>query len=424
MDINKIYSVFKDCNSTVCTDTREIKAGSLFVALKGASFDGNKYIEKALKEGCSFALSDDTNYSDRENVIVVDDTLSILQELANFHRKQFNIPVIGITGTNGKTTTKELLAVVLEKKYNVLWTKGNLNNHLGVPFTLLNMNANHEIAIIEMGANHIGDIDELCQIAEPNFGLITNIGSAHLEGFGDLNGVIQTKTEMYRYIESMKGSVFLNLNEDLLKKQSTTLTSPLVYGEGGQYNFQIIQNSDQLSLTINNLRIDTHLFGVYNANNVLTSYTVGKYFKVSDEDIKKAIENYHPTNNRSQIKTTARKNRLILDAYNANPTSMNLAIDEFLESEGDKVFILGEMKELGSFSQNEHIKILERLNDFDGDVNYVGMEFKYFEKRYSGNFYANIEKLKAANALSGISNSSILIKGSRSVKLDLLEEFL
>lgn len=424
MDIKSIYSIFKQCDQKICTDTRTIVNGSLFVALHGDNFNGNKYVKQALSNGCKFAISDDPELINIDNVLVVEDTLQALQELANYHRNQFNIPVIGITGSNGKTTTKELLASVLSERFNVHWTKGNFNNHLGVPFTLLELNSSHELAIIEMGANQIGDIKELCEIAEPNLGLITNIGNAHLEGFGDLNGVIKAKTEMYTFLENANGRIFINSNEDLLNNEVEKLKTPILYGKESSINFEIIPNSEMLELEINKTLIKSNLFGVYNANNILTAYVIGKHFEISDVEIKKAIESYFPKNNRSQLKKSVKENVLILDSYNANPSSMNLAIDEFLKIDGEKVFVLGEMKELGSFSREEHIKILDKLNNINGMVNYVGMEFKYFEKRYNGNFFANVEKLINSGVLNNLSNSNVLIKGSRSVNLDLIEDLL
>ncbi len=424
MDLQKIYDIFLECNQEICTDTRAVKEGALFIALSGANFNGNKFIKKALDLGCLFAISDDPTYASNENVVLVDDVLGLLQELANFHRKMFNIPVLGITGTNGKTTTKELLASVLSEKYNVLSTIGNLNNHIGVPLTLLRLREEHEFAIVEMGANHIGDIKELCEIAEPNFGVITNIGKAHMEGFGNFQNIIATKTELYNFVEEAKGRSFVNLNEKELVSESSVLIQPILYGGAAELNYELIMGSELLSLNINTQNIQTKLFGNYNANNVLTAFRIGVHFKVNENLIKKALEAYTPSNNRSQRTKTEKGNVLILDAYNANPTSMNLAIDEFSEFSSDKIYILGEMKELGSISNEEHLKVMDRLSDKSNTVFYVGMAFKKFENRYPQNFYANIDKLLASKKLNEISNSNILIKGSRSVKLDTLEEIL
>ena len=424
MDLQKIYDVFLECNQEICTDTRDLIKGSLFVALSGANFNGNKFIKQALNSGCLFAISDDPKYSNHKNVVLVDDSIGLLHDLANFHRNMFKIPVLAITGTNGKTTTKELLNSVLSKKYKVLSTFGNLNNHIGVPLTLLRLRKEHDFAIIEMGANHIGDIKELCEIAEPNYGVITNIGKAHMEGFGSFKNIITTKTELYDFVESSKGSLFVNLNEAELKNKSINLIEPILYGGDDHLNYNLIPNSELLSLTINDQAVKTKLFGNYNAENVLTAYEIGIYFGVSTTLIKTALEDYVPTNNRSQRTKTKKGNVLILDAYNANPTSMNLAIEEFSQLKSNKVYILGEMRELGDITNEEHIKIMDRLSDKSIVVFYVGMAFKKFENRYPQDFYANIDKLLASKKLIEISNSNILIKGSRSVKLDTLEEIL
>jgi len=424
MDLQKIYDIFLECNQEVCTDTRSIIRGSLFVALSGANFNGNKFIKQALNSGCLFAISDDPKYLNHKNVVLVDDSIGLLHDLANFHRNMFNIPVLAITGTNGKTTTKELLNSVLSKKYKVLSTLGNLNNHIGVPLTLLRLRKEHDFAIIEMGANHIGDIKELCEIAEPNYGVITNVGKAHMEGFGSFQNIITTKTELYNFVESIKGRLFVNLNETELKNKSTNLTEPILYGGNDYLNYTLTPNLELLSLTINDQVVKTKLFGNYNAENILTAYKIGLYFGVSTMLIKAALEDYVPTNNRSQRTKTKRGNVLILDAYNANPTSMNLAIDEFSQLKSDKVYILGEMRELGSIANEEHIKIMDKLSDKSNIVFYVGMAFKKFENRYPQNFYANIDKLLASKKLIEIANSNILIKGSRSVQLDTLEEIL
>ena len=424
MDLQKIYDIFLECNQEVCTDTRSIIRGSLFVALSGSNFNGNKFIKQALNSGCLFAISDDPKYLNHKNVVLVDDSIGLLHDLANFHRNMFNIPVLAITGTNGKTTTKELLNSVLSKKYKVLSTLGNLNNHIGVPLTLLRLRKEHDFAIIEMGANHIGDIKELCEIAEPNYGVITNVGKAHMEGFGSFQNIITTKTELYNFVESIKGRLFVNLNETELKNKSTNLTEPILYGGNDYLNYTLTPSLELLSLTINDQVVKTKLFGNYNAENILTAYKIGLYFGVSTMLIKTALEDYVPTNNRSQRTKTKRGNVLILDAYNANPTSMNLAIDEFSQLKSDKVYILGEMRELGSIANEEHIKIMDRLSDKSNIVFYVGMAFKKFENRYPQDFYANIDKLLASKKLIEIANSNILIKGSRSVQLDTLEEIL
>lgn len=424
MDIKKIYNIYIDCKQEVCTDTRNIVAGSLFIALHGENFNGNHFIKKALELGCQYALSDDASYATSKNVIVVEDTLAALQELANHHRRQFDIPVLGITGSNGKTTTKELLNNVLLEKYNVLCTKGNLNNHLGVPFTLLKLRKEHDFAIIEMGANHLGDIQELCEIAEPNFGIITNIGKAHMQGFGSIEGIIKTKSELYNYLEKIEGVIFINSNEEYLRNIEKNYTSKIIFGESSSLGFEVLDSVDYLKVKIDSIEIQSQLFGDYNGNNILSAYAIGRYFKIEPEIIKKAIESYIPSNNRSQIKCTKRNNKLVLDAYNANPTSMNLAIDQFIRNKNKKLLILGEMKELGDISTEEHLQILDKLSEYKDSVVYVGMEFKKYEKRYQQQFFANVKKLTDSNILNSIENCDVLIKGSRSVKLDLIEDLL
>tara|TARA_B100000795_G_C22764674_1_gene425150 strand:+ start:259 stop:1533 length:1275 start_codon:yes stop_codon:yes gene_type:complete len=424
MDVKNIYDIFLNCNQEICTDTRNVKSGALFIALHGANFNGNTFIKKALSNGCAFAISDDPEYATHENVAVVDDTLGALQELAIFHRNRFKIPILGITGTNGKTTTKELLAVVLAKKLNVLFTLGNLNNHIGVPLTLLKLRKEHDFAIIEMGANHVGDIMELCEIAQPNYGVITNVGKAHIEGFGSLENIIKTKTELYDFIESIQGKVFLNANEKELLEASFKLKEPILYGGESLINYTLRKDNELLSIEIGLQTIQTNLFGNYNANNVLTAFKIGLYFGVAPQLIKEALEEYVPSNNRSQRKITDKGNVLILDAYNANPTSMNLAIDEFSDSNDEKIYILGEMKELGNISDVEHLKILNKLSDASNKVFYVGMAFKKYEKRYPQKFYANIDKFLNSKELEEINNVRVLIKGSRSVQLDKVEGVL
>jgi len=422
--VKNIYDIFLNCNQEICTDTRNVKSGALFIALHGANFNGNTFIKKALSNGCAFAISDDPEYATHENVAVVDDTLGALQELAIFHRNRFKIPILGITGTNGKTTTKELLAVVLAKKLNVLFTLGNLNNHIGVPLTLLKLRKEHDFAIIEMGANHVGDIMELCEIAQPNYGVITNVGKAHIEGFGSLENIIKTKTELYDFIESIQGKVFLNANEKELLEASFKLKEPILYGGESLINYTLRKDNELLSIEIGLQTIQTNLFGNYNANNVLTAFKIGLYFGVAPQLIKEALEEYVPSNNRSQRKITDKGNVLILDAYNANPTSMNLAIDEFSDSNDEKIYILGEMKELGNISDVEHLKILNKLSDASNKVFYVGMAFKKYEKRYPQKFYANIDKFLNSKELEEINNVRVLIKGSRSVQLDKVEGVL
>nr|HPK04373.1 UDP-N-acetylmuramoyl-tripeptide--D-alanyl-D-alanine ligase [Bacteroidales bacterium] len=335
MDISRIYDVFCQ-HPLICTDSRKIQKNCIFIALKGESFDGNQYAEDAIELGASYAIVDNPSFVNSEKYILVSNTLETLQQLALFHRKRFNIPVIAITGTNGKTTTKELIATVLAQKYKVLATKGNLNNHIGVPFTLFELNKTHEIAVIELGANHQGEITELCNLALPEYGIITNIGKAHLEGFGSFEGIIKAKTELFDFLRSHSGKVFINYDDDLLMKHAENL-SELTYGsdKNADYRTEIVSNEPFLTLKYfennNILNIHSQLIGTYNAGNISAAIAVGRYFGIGSKLIKDAISAYIPQNNRSQLIDTGR-NQLILDAYNANPSSMEAALNNFIQN--------------------------------------------------------------------------------------------
>jgi UDP-N-acetylmuramoyl-tripeptide--D-alanyl-D-alanine ligase len=421
MDIKDLYDKYRKCAFEVCTDTRSIKKGSMFFALNGANFNGNEFINKALSIGCKYAICDDDSING-ENIINVESSLKTLQQLANFHRSKFDIPFLAVTGSNGKTTTKELLAEVLLKKYDLLYTSGNLNNHIGVPLTLLKLRSRHDFALIEMGANKPGDIHELCEIVDPTHGLITNIGVAHIEGFGSKEGVLKTKTELYRYIIKRLGTLFVNNNEEYLIQYTNSYSSVIQFGGSG-LNFENEKSKYELELCINGNLVKTKLFGKYNANNVLTAYAVGLNFGVIDKLIKEALEAYTPKNNRSQIKPSKKGNQLILDAYNANPSSLNLAIDELLEKAGKKVFIIGDMKELGSISEKEHKEIIIKLKASGCLTFLVGSEFfKYNTSNIK--VYSNVEDLIKDVELKFIRNSQILIKGSRGIQLEKIEPYL
>ena len=422
MELKEIYKFYKKCGYQVCTDTRKIVSNSLFFSLSGDNFNGNKFANEAISKGCLYAICDDLKVTG-EKIIQVTDVLKTLQGLANYHRSNFDIPVLAITGSNGKTTTKELLASVLEQKFDLLFTKGNLNNHIGVPLTLLQLRENHDFALIEMGANKKGDIRELCEITDPTHGLITNIGLAHIEGFGSKEGVVKTKSEMYRYIIKKEGLLFVNNNEDYLLPLTENYPHCIEYGKGTQFNFELKENDSKLECSIEDKVIKTNLFGKYNANNVLTAYSVGRKFHVESTKIVKAIEAYVPTNNRSQIKNSDKGNYMILDAYNANPSSMNLAIEELLLKKGDKIFILGDMNELGPVSEEEHKKVIEKLINSGCKAILVGPEFK----RYNDSnliVFEKVEDLIESKQLDSISNYKVLIKGSRSIKLEKLESYL
>ncbi len=428
----KIYELF--INSTgVCTDTRAINKGSLFICIKGENFDGNTFASLALEKGAAHVIVDNATYfTDAVNMTLVDDSVQFLQELALYHRKQFTIPVIGITGSNGKTTTKELINCVLSKKYNVLATKGNLNNHLGVPFTLLQLNKEHEIAIIEMGANKFKDIEELCDIALPNYGIITNIGKAHLEGFIDYAGVIKTKKELYDAVAKNKGEIIVNADDSLLLEILPENTKKFSYGTSthGDVKGELISLSPFVEMTwtfkqFQSDRISTQMVGKYNFYNYMAAIAFGVRFSVNEEMISEAITSYSPTNNRSQVKKTER-NTLILDCYNANPTSMRSALESFAMIENPiKLCILGDMKELGTESSLEHKAIIQLLEELNLKAYTVGSEFEKI------NSEAVIHTFKTTEELTNYFQSNepnsgylILLKGSRSVGLEVLENYL
>ena len=428
MLIKTLYQIYKT-HPTITTDSRKCTPGSIFFALKGENFNGNQFATQALKDGCSYAIVDEADYvTDDKRMILVDNCLSTLQALAHYHRKALGLPIIGITGTNGKTTTKELTAACLAQKFNVLATEGNLNNHIGVPLTLLKLTPSHEIAIIEMGASHPGDIKELVEIAEPNYGIITNVGKAHLQGFGSFEGVLQTKCEMYDFIRAHKGHIFIQHENLYLQPQSNGIEKT-EYGisENLFISGSIIDCSPFLFFEMkhNNIsiKIQTQLIGSYNLTNALAAAAIAVYFGVKPNKIKDAIETYIPQNKRSQLQKT-KYNTLIIDAYNANPTSMGAALDNFVQIKANhKAVILGNMGELGIESENEHRKIIGRLQEANFDkVLLSGNEFCKIDNNFECFSSTNnlIEELKK-NPLKGY---TILIKGSRSTQLERCIEWL
>lgn len=419
--IEQLYKVYLT-HPVITTDTRNCPAGSLFFALKGERFNGNQFAAKALETGSAFAIIDEPEFAVDEHYIVVTDVLSTLQELAKYHRNQLSIPIIGITGTNGKTTTKELVRCVLSKKYNTLATEGNLNNHIGVPLTLLKITPAHEMAIIEMGANHPGEIRFLCAICRPDYGLITNVGKAHLEGFGSLEGVIKTKSELYESLRATGGKTFLDAGNQYLPTQAKGLES-ILYGEqeGLFVSGKLVGCSPFVSFQFttdgSTTHVNTQLIGSYNMANLLAAVAVGRYFGVPATEIKNALEAYTPANKRSQLIRT-QHNTLILDAYNANPTSMMAALQNFRDMEAaHKTLILGGMRELGSESSHEHRQILDFLIETGFEsVILVGDEFNSFEHPF-GRFASSAE-LKEWLSLHPLSGELILIKGSRGIALE------
>ncbi|MFT6245058.1 MAG: UDP-N-acetylmuramoyl-tripeptide--D-alanyl-D-alanine ligase [Salibacteraceae bacterium] len=421
-------------NSTgICTDTRAIEKNSLFICIKGAHFNGNTFASQAIESGASHVIVDESSYFvDNGKMTLVENSVKYLQELANFHRNKFNIPVIGITGSNGKTTTKELIVEVLSKKYNLLATIGNLNNHLGVPFTLLRMTDEHEIAIIEMGANKFKDIEELCNIAQPTHGIITNIGKAHLEGLIDFAGVLKTKKELYDAVENVKGTIIINEDDSTLMN-ATPIGTPLVtYGADHQLSIvrgELLNLSPFVEMnwrteTFESKKISTQMVGKYNFYNYLAAAAFGYHFGVSNEAISEALEEYSPTNNRSQVKRTD-ANTLILDCYNANPTSMQSALESFSMNEHEnKLFIIGDMKELGTDTAAEHQKVIEQIESLGLNGIVVGNEFcKIASKSILHHFENANDAMNYLNENS-IENHLILLKGSRSIHLETLENSL
>lgn len=435
MEISELYRIFTE-HPVVTTDSRDCPQGSIFVALKGASFNGNKFAAAALEKGCARAVVDEAEYACDSRCILVDDCLKTLQQLARHHRRQFDIPVIGITGTNGKTTTKELTAAVLAEKYRVLCTAGNFNNDIGVPKTLLRLAPEHEIAVVEMGASHPGDIKTLVEIVEPDCGLITNVGRGHLLGFGSFEGVLHTKGELYDFLRTRHDSVtFINACDSHLESIAAGLPATVRYGQTAAHHAEadatedgvtirgeVVSCAPMLKFRWNESgsdtwhEVQTRLIGAYNTDNMLAAITVGRHFGVSPDQICRALEAYTPSNNRSQLTITAH-NSLIIDAYNANPTSMAAAIDNFKMMEvSPKMAILGDMGELGDVSGEEHAAIVSKLETcgFD-EVWLVGSEFG--KTRCGFRKFKDVDEVKAEIALCPPEGRYILIKGSHSTRL-------
>ena len=433
MEIQELYQIYQQ-HPVVTTDTRNCPEGSIFFALKGASFNGNTFAEAALEKGCAYAVVDEAEYAPKgeQRILLVDDVLTALQQLATYHRQQLSIPVLQITGTNGKTTTKELVSAVLSRKYNTLYTEGNLNNHIGVPRTLLRIRPENEMAVIETGANHPGEIEFLCRMVQADYGLITNVGHAHLEGFGSFEGVKATKGELYADLSTRGKQAFVNaFDDDLMemgRKAGLTLFNtlmPYVEGRVSEVNpflqVQWREDDEQPWHTV-----QTKLIGAYNIANVRAAVSVGLHFGVPTADIDAALEAYQPTNSRSELRVTAH-NRLIVDAYNANPTSMSAALDNFdFVDAPRKMVILGEMRELGADSEQEHQKIVDRLLKSKIEkIWLVGNEFvKLSPQDDRIALYPSVEEVKAKLSQTPIEGYTILIKGSNGTKLFHLPEAL
>lgn len=419
MKISDLYKIFLKYPK-VSTDSRNIDKDCIFFSLSGPNFDGNKFAKQALDKGALYAIVSNKKYALNNKYIVVENTLTTLQDLAKFHRKKLKIPFIAITGTNGKTTSKELIYNCLQKSLSTGYTKGNLNNHIGVPLTILTITKAHQIAIIEMGANHIGEIKLLCEITQPNYGVITNIGLAHLEGFKSLEGIQRAKKELYDYIKLSNGSIFIN-NEDKFLNTISTDIKRISYGKSGDVAGNIASSIPFININYKGTIINSNLSGNYQFDNIMLSICIAEYFQIKYVDIVKAISEYTPSNNRSQIIKTS-NNKILLDAYNANPSSMKASIDSFAsDKNSNKILILGDMFELGDYSSEEHKKIVELAKRTKIKSFFIGKNFKYHNTENSydtiENFIKNLEE-------NPIIDCFIFIKGSRGITLEKLVKYL
>ena len=413
----ELYEKYQQ-SSGICTDSRNLIPGCLFVCLKGANFDGNRFAADVLEQGAKYVLTENRELTGDPRAIVVDDTLKTLQQLAHYHRGQLTPPVIGITGTNGKTTTKELVNAVLSTTYKTTCTQGNLNNHIGVPLTLLTIKPSDEMAIVEMGANHPGEIADLCAIADPDYGLITNIGVAHIEGFGSKENIIVTKKALYRHVIAKNGTLFVNESDDIL---CDGLSHQKVVFYGKDAEKQIVEMNPYLKIRIGNQEVQTHLTGSYNIWNFMAAAAVGHYFNIHDELIAKALGDYVPSNHRSQVDRIG-SNVIISDYYNANLTSMTAALKNLAQLEHPhKVAILGDMRELGTLSTEAHTEIAQLTEKLGLETYFVGEEFG---KVISQNVFANADEANTYFTEHPLENAMVLIKGSNSMRLNKLTAIL
>lgn len=427
MDISKIHQFFLQCKS-ISIDTRKIEAGDMFVAIKGERFDANAFVDQALSKGAAYVIVDNSDYFIDERTILVRNSLETLQELAKYHREYLKLPIVALTGSNGKTTTKELIHKVLSQKYKTSATIGNLNNHIGVPLTLLSFDHSTEIGIVEMGANHQNEIQFLCELATPDYGYVTNFGKAHLEGFGGVEGVIKGKSEMYADILSRHRKVFVNL-DDPIQVSKTAGIERITFGVNhseADTNIVSVTANPLVKVCLPDICIQSHLIGLYNANNINAAIAIGRYFNISDIQIKQAIENYVPENNRSQL-LYKNSNKIILDAYNANPSSMNVAITNFLQlDEKCKFLVLGDMFELGEASHKEHRAIVDFISNEKSIESFlIGKHF--YECRTNKDFLHFFETFEAFAAYIkklAPKGGMILIKGSRGMALERTLEIL
>ncbi len=406
-------------SGSICTDSRKVKAGDIFFALRGDNFDGNQYAKSALKSGAKIAIIDRPEVLET-GMILVDDVLKTLQDLATAYRETFDVPVLAITGSNGKTTTKELTAAVINQKYNALVTVGNLNNHIGVPLTLLSAKKENNFFIIEMGANHQGEIDMLCRIAKPNFGMITNIGRAHLEGFGGVEGIKKGKSEMYRYLAKQGGHIFVNQSDEVLRSLIPQDFNEVIAYDSAAFSTSLTDDNF-LTFHYDGEPVETHLFGEFNIKNIAAAIAVGEYFEVGKENIASGIKNYVPGNNRSQMEKMG-KHMVVKDAYNANPSSVDASLRAFfsMKSELKKGIILGDMLELGEESEAEHQQILELIskNNLAFKI-FIGPIYYSLKDKFDGEFYENMTNAKSAVQLHELAEPHlILLKGSRGIAVE------
>ena len=409
----------------VCTDTRKISPNCIFFALKGDNFNGNTYAEQALEKGASYAIVDEEEYAGHDKTILVNNVLKTLQELSQYHRNYCKAKVIGLTGSNGKTTTKELITAVLSRKYKTIATKGNLNNHIGVPLTLLSITPDTEMAIVEMGANHLKEIEFLCKLAMPDFGYITNFGKAHLEGFGSEEGVIKGKSELYDYLTSHDKSIFFNADDPIQKEKLSNVIKKFGYSQNKSEFFKIkLVGADPfVKISVDDIQITTQLVGSYNFTNCCAAILIGKYFNVELDEIKRGIENYIPQNNRSQI-INKNGHHIILDAYNANPTSMKAALENFQQLKADhKIAFLGDMFELGKMAEKEHQEISNIATNMKFDhVFLIGENF--FKTKSDLRKFKSFDHLRETFNNKTLKNATILIKGSRGMALERILDLL
>jgi len=424
--IEELYKVFLEFPQ-ICTDSRKVEEDSIFFALKGPNFNGNKYAEQALSQGAAYAVIDEERYSNNQKIILVQNVLSTLQSLSKYHRTQINIPVIGITGSNGKTTSKDLISSVLSKKYQVLATSGNFNNHIGVPLTILKINDRHDIAIIEMGTNGPGEIEFLCQLAQPDIGLITSIGKAHLEGLGDINGVVVEKTALYRSVADRDGQIIYNADSIFLKDHLPSNTHNIAFAKNGSLTLEMILHASFPSIRglckrgEREVALNAKMYGEYNVSNIISALTIGELFDVGIEDSVHAINDYDPDNNRSETRQF-RGATIYLDAYNANPSSVALVLEQFSRSDGQKILILGDMLEVGAQEDLEHKNILSAVDKqrFEQVILLGALYGKHKEEFKSFKFFSDFDSLQEYFDSLDIGGKEILLKGSRGMGLERL----